>query len=212
MKSIEINGELRQSTGKKQSINLRNQGLVPCVMYGGEENIHFAAKMNDFRHIVYTHDIYVILLDFDGKKYKAILKDIQFHPVTDEVLHMDFIQVFDDKPAIVLLPIAITGNSVGIRAGGKLRQRRRYLKVKGLIADLPETLSIDITELEIGKYIKVSDLKYDKLELLDPGRAMVVGVSTSRVAKGMEIEEPAPAEVAEAETTEEAAEAPAEEK
>ena len=210
MKSIEIKVEVRKSTGKKESVNLRKQGKVPCVIYGGSENIHFAAKVNDFRHVIYTHDIYLVLLDLEGKKIKAILKDIQFHPVTDEVIHMDFIQVFDDRPAIVSLPVTITGNSAGIRAGGKLRQRRRYLKVKGLINDLPDTLTIDITDLEIGKYIKVGDLAYDKLELLDPGRAMIVGVSTSRVAKGMEIEEAVPV-TTEEETEEETAETPAHE-
>jgi large subunit ribosomal protein L25 len=208
MKSIEIKVETRKSTGKKESVQLRQQGMIPCVIYGGGENIHFAARVNDFRHVIYTHDVFLIILNMDGKKVKAILKDIQFHPVTDEPLHMDFIQVFDDKPAIVSLPVTITGNSAGIRAGGKLRQRRRYLKVKGLIADLPESLVVDITELEIGNFIKIGDLKYDKLELLDPDRAMVVGVSTSRVAKGMEIEEAAPAAAEEGEEVETTAEAP----
>jgi large subunit ribosomal protein L25 len=210
MKSIEIKVDSRKSTGKKESASLRRQGLIPCVMYGGKENIHFAARINEFRHIVYTHNIFLVILDLEGTKHKAILKDIQFHPVTDEVMHMDFIEVFDDRPAIVSLPVNITGNSVGIRAGGKLRQRRRYLKVKGLINDLPETLTIDISDLEIGQFIKVSDLSYDNLELLDPGRAMIVGVSTSRVAKGMDFEEAAPAAAVE-ETAEAPAEAPAEE-
>jgi large subunit ribosomal protein L25 len=208
MKSIEIKVETRKSTGKKESVQLRQEGKIPCVIYGGSENMHFAARMNDFRHVIYTHDVFLVILDMEGKKVKAILKDIQFHPVTDEPLHMDFIQVYDDKPAIVSLPITITGNSVGIRAGGKLRQRRRYLKAKGLINDLPESLTIDITDLEIGKFIKVSDLKYDNLELLDPGRAMVVGVSTSRVAKGMEIEEAAPVVAETEEEAETTAEAP----
>ncbi|MBN1599448.1 MAG: 50S ribosomal protein L25/general stress protein Ctc [Bacteroidales bacterium] len=195
MKSIEINAGLRKETGKKQTKTLRKYGNVPCVMYGGEEVVHFSAPANDFRHILYTHNVYLINLNIDGKKYQAILKDVQFHPVTDEVLHIDFIQVFQDVPAIVSMPVEIVGNSVGIKAGGKLRQRRRYLKVKGLIKDLPESLDIDITDLEIGDFIKVGDLYFENLELLDPSRAMVAGVSTSRLAKGMEIEE----EVAEGE-------------
>jgi large subunit ribosomal protein L25 len=211
MKSIEIKVESRKSTGKKESVNLRKQGLIPCVMYGGKENIHFATSLNDFRHVIYTHHIYLVILDVDGKKYHAILKDIQFHPVTDEVIHMDFIQVDESKPAVVSLPVTVTGNSVGIRAGGKLRQRKRYLKVRGLLNDLPETLTIDISELEIGKFIKIDDLKFDNLELLDPGKSMVVGVSTSRIAKGMELEEAAPAAVAEV-AAEGAVETPAEEK
>jgi large subunit ribosomal protein L25 len=209
MKSIEIKVDPRKSTGKKETAGLRRQGFIPCVMYGGNENIHFATKANDFRHVIYTHDVFLIILDIDGKKYHATLKEIQFHPVTDEVLHMDFIQVSEEKPAIVALPVTITGNSVGIMAGGKLRQRKRYLKAKGLIKDLPETLTIDISDLEIGKFIKVGDLKFDKIELLDPVRAMVIGVTTSRVAKGMELEEPTPAATVE-ETAEVPAEAPAE--
>jgi large subunit ribosomal protein L25 len=212
MKSIEIKVDLRKSTGKKETANIRKQGGIPCVMYGGKENVHFIAKLNDFRHIIYTHNVYVVHLDVEGKKYLAILKDIQFHPVSDDVIHMDFIQVFEDKPAVVSLPVTITGNSAGIRAGGKLRLRRRYLKAKGLIKDLPETLVIDITDVEIGKFIKVSDLNYANLELLDASRAMVVGVSTSRVAKGMEIEEAKPAEAAAEGAAEAQAEATAEEK
>jgi large subunit ribosomal protein L25 len=211
MKSIEIKVESRNSVGKKHSMNLRKQGLIPCIMYGGKENILFATSLNEFRHVIYTHDVYLVILIIDGKKYHAILKDIQFHPVTDEVIHMDFIQVDEAKPAVVSLPVTIIGNSVGIRAGGKLRQRKRYLKVKGLLKDLPETLTIDISDLEIGKFIKIDDLKFDNLELLDPGRSMVVGVSTSRVAKGMELEEAAPVAAAEG-AAEATAEAPAEEK
>lgn len=186
MKSIEISANLRKETGKKQTKALRKSGQVPCVMYGGEDTIHFSAEAKDFRHIIYTPDVFIVNLNIDGKKHSAILKDIQFHPVTDELLHIDFIQVFEDAPAIVSLPVSVVGNSAGIRAGGKLRQRRRYLKVKGLVKDLPETLEIDITKLEIGDFIKVGDLDFKNLELLDPTRAMIVGVSASRLSKGME--------------------------
>lgn len=204
MKTIDIKGTLRKEIGKKQSKALRNEGKVPCVMYGGEENIHFAADSNDLRHLLYTHDVFLVNLDIEGKKYQAFLKDSQFHPVSDDVLHLDFIQVFVDKPAVVELPIIISGNSEGIRAGGKLRQRRRYLKVRGLYKDLPEYLDVDITTLNIGDFIKVSDLNFEHLELLDPERAMVVGVSASRLSKGMGPgeEEIAEAEAAEAEAAE----------
>jgi large subunit ribosomal protein L25 len=207
MKSIEIKVNLRKTTGKKQSAELHRKGLIPCVMYGGKENVHFVATLNEFRHIIYTPDIYVVKLEIEGeKKHLAILKEIQFHPVTDYPLHMDFIETFEDKPTIVSLPVAVVGNSAGVRAGGKMHLKKRYLKVKGLIKDLPETLTIDISDVEIGQYIKIGDLKYDNIELLDPVRAMVVGVSTSRVAKGMELEEP----TAVAALAEGAAEAPAE--
>ncbi|MBN2522944.1 MAG: 50S ribosomal protein L25/general stress protein Ctc [Bacteroidales bacterium] len=209
MKSIEIKAELRKEIGKKHSKALRRKGLVPCVMYGEEEVMHLAAPENEFRHIIYTHDVYLIKLNIEGKIHQAILQDIQFHPVTDHLLHIDFIRVFDNKPAIISLPVVLTGSSVGIREGGKLRQRRRYLKVKGLVKDMPDNLIIDITDLKIGDFIKVETLQYDNLELLDPARAMVVGVSTSRIAKGMEEAVPEVEEEAEAE---EGAEEGAEEK
>lgn len=187
MKSIKISAKERTDLGKKSTKKLRAQGMVPCVMYGGEKNIHFYTSENDLRHIIYTHEIFLIEIDIEGKSYKAILKDAQFHPVSDKVLHLDFVQVYEDKPTIVSLPIELVGNSVGIMAGGKLRQRRRYLKVKGLAKDLPETLKIDITKVDIGDVIKVSALEYENLELLDPKQAMIVGVASSRVvAKGME--------------------------
>ncbi len=199
MKSIEIKANLRKEVGKKHSKALRKKGLVPCVMYGGEEVIHFSAPENEFRHIIYTHDIFLVKLNIEGKIYQAILQDSQFHPVTDALLHLDFIRVFDDKPTIISLPVILTGSSIGIREGGKLRHRRRYLKIKGLVKDLPENLTVDISDLNIGDFVKVEDLEYENIELLDPLRAMIVGVSTSRVAKGMEMEEPVVAEVAEGE-------------
>jgi large subunit ribosomal protein L25 len=186
MKSLEIKVSLRKETGKKHTLALRRQGLVPCVMYGGSEVIHFAAPENEFRHLLYTHNVYLVKLDIDGKQYQAVMQDAQFHPVTDKIYHLDFVQVFNDKPAVVSLPINITGSSIGLKAGGKLRQRRRYLKTKGFIKDMPETLPIDITDINIGDSIKVSQLKFDNLELLDPQQDMVVGVTTSRIAKGME--------------------------
>lgn len=185
MKTIAIQAHARKELGKKSTKAIRANQQVPCVMYGGEENIHFFAHENTFKKIVFTNQVFLVELDVDGKAYKAVMKDIQFHPVSDEIIHIDFVQVFDDKPATVALPIVLTGNSKGIRAGGKLRQARRYLKVKGLIADIPEVLSIDITKVGIGGVIKVSNLKYPNLELLDPAQAMVVGVVASRLsAKG----------------------------
>ena len=189
MKSIEINGTLRNNLGKKHTKALRAEGEVPCIIYGGEEIIHFSAPANELRHILYTHNVFLVKLSINGKQIQAILQDTQFHPVTDKVLHLDFIEVSDSKPATVSLPIQITGTSVGIRAGGKLRQRRRYLKVKGLLKDLPDELTINIENLNIGDFIKVEDLSYENLELLDPSRAMILGVATSRLSKGMEIGE-----------------------
>lgn len=208
MKTIELKAQPRKEVGKKNTKKLRSKGLVPCVMYGGEQVVHFTVPEIELRHILYTADVYVVLLNVDGKSYKAILKESQFHPVNDKALHMDFVEVSDDKVTIVELPVAITGTSEGILAGGKLRQRRRYLKVRGLIKDMPDTLAIDITELEIGDFVKVDDLDFPNLELLDPGKSMIVGVTASRISKGMEEGELEGA--AEVEETEEGAETPAE--
>ena len=196
MKTLEIKGSLRQDLGKKHSKDLRKQGIVPCVMYGGEKNLHFSAHENMFKKLVYTPDVFLVKLDLNGQTYDAVMQDIQFHPVSESIMHIDFVQVFPDKQVIVNLPVRLAGSSVGIRAGGKLRQRRRYLKVKGLIKDMPDRLEIDLTDLDIGDSIKIADLSYDNLEVLDPPRAMVVGVVSSRlIAKGMQ--EAVPEEVEE---------------
>lgn len=201
MKSFDLKAGSRKTTGKESTKELRKQGSVPCVMYGGKETIHFSILEKDFRHLIYTNDVFLVNIDIDGKKHKAVIKDTQFHPVSDSLLHADFMEVFDEKPVVVLLPLDFTGNSVGVRAGGKLRIRRRYLKVKGLTKDLPERLEVDITDLKIGGVTKVGDLSYQNIELLDPPQALVAGVATSRVAKGgteEEGEEEAAAETAEA--------------
>lgn len=181
MKTIEIKGSLRTGLGKKSSKNTRKEGNVPCVIYGKEQNVHFHAHENSFRNLVYSPDAHIVKLDLDGKEYKVVMQDIQFHPVTDKITHIDFVEVFDDKPLIVSLPISVTGDSVGVKAGGKLRIKRRHLKVKGLAGDIPESLLIDITNLKVNHSIKVGDLKYDKIELIDPRISTVLSVATSRV-------------------------------
>ena len=177
---------MRKDLGKKNSKDMRRQAIVPCVMYGGEKNLHFSAHENQFKKLVYTPDIFQVRLEVDGQAFDAVMQDIQFHPVTDRILHIDFVQVFPDRKVTVNLPLRLTGSSVGILAGGKLRQRRRYLKVKGLIKDMPDRLEIDLTHLDIGDSLKIGDLSYDNLEILDPSRAMVAGVVSSRlISKGL---------------------------
>ena len=206
MKTLEIKGSLRQDLGKKESKDLRKQGIVPCVIYGGEKNLHFSAHENQFKKLVYTPDVFLVKLEVDGQVFDTVMQDIQFHPVSDSIIHIDFVQVFPDKKVTVNLPVRLTGSSVGLLEGGKLRQRRRYLKVKGLIKDMPDRLEIDLTDLNIGESMKISDLVYDNLEILDPPRAMVAGVVSSRlIAKGLrealpeEVEEVAAEEVEEGE-------------
>ena len=213
MRLLEIKGTLRKETGKKYTKKLRDEGYVPCVLYGGEKNIHFTAPENSFKDLVYTHHVHIINLDLEGASIKAILRDIQFHPVTDKIQHIDFVEVFEDQPTIVDIPIELTGSSIGLKNGGKIRQRRRSLRVKGLIKDMPDTLEIDMTDIDIGDYIKIADLMYDNLEILAPARVMVVGVVSSRVAAKslIEAEEEAAAAAA-ARAEEEGAEEAKEEK
>jgi large subunit ribosomal protein L25 len=196
MKTIEIKAVSRDHFGKKGSNALRAEGNVPCVMYGGKENLHFYAHENAFRGLVYTPDVFLVNVIIDGKSYNAVMKDLQFHPVTDKLQHIDFIQVDEKKPVVVDLPIRITGESAGVKAGGKLNLKRRTLKVKGMANDIPEHLSVDITPLEIGQSIKIGDITYDKLDIIDNKRAMIVGVAVSRIS--LKEEEAAPVEGAEA--------------
>jgi large subunit ribosomal protein L25 len=196
MKTFDIKGTVREQTGKKVSALLRSQGQVPCVMYGGGKNIHFYSHDLSFHHLVFTSDVFLVYLNIDGEVHEAILQDIQFHPVTDKVIHVDFVKVFRDKPIIMKVPVKMTGTSIGLLGGGKLRQRRRYIKVRGLIDNIPEHLEIDITSLDVGHFIKIGDLSFENLEILDPPRAMILGVVSSRlVAKGLELAEEAVAAV-----------------
>ncbi len=188
MKTIEIKGTFRTELGKKSSKQLRKTGNVPCVIYGKEKNIHFYAHENSFKNLVYTHEAHLVKLIFEDKEYRAVLKDMQFHPVKDNIIHADFIEVFDNKPVTINIPVKVSGDSVGVIAGGKLVIKRRTLKVKSLPGNLPEFLPVDITNLKIHESFKVGDLSFDKLELLDPKKSMVLSIATSRVAAKTETE------------------------
>jgi len=213
MKTIEIKGSFRKELGKKSTKLLRKEDNVPCVIYGKEKNIHFYAHENSFKNLVYTHEAHLVKLSLDDKEYKAVLKDMQFHPVSDKILHADFIEIFDNKPVIISIPVKVLGDSVGVMAGGKLSIRRRTLKVKGLAPDLPEFLPVDITDLKIHQSVKVGDLSFEKIELLDPKISTVLSVATSRVVQKTEEETAAEEALATAATEAAAAAAtPAEEK
>lgn len=190
MRTLEIIAEERKQTGKKETRKIRNEGNVPCVMYGGDKVIHFHTHENNFNELVYTPNVYIVTINMDGKKYRGVLKDIQFHPVTDKITHIDFMEVFEDQPVTIIVPVNLIGESVGLKGGGKLRLKRRRLTIRGHIDKLPDKLDIDITDLDIGQTIKVHELSYEGIEILDPPRAMVVAVISSRLAmKGMEIPE-----------------------
>ncbi len=209
MKTIEIKGSLRKELGKKSSKQLRKAGNVPCVIYGNENNIHFYAHENRFKKLIYTHEAHLVKLNLDDQEYKAILQDKQFHPVTDRLLHADFVQISENKPVIIDIPITVTGESVGVKAGGKLTIKRRHLKVKGMAENIPEELFVDVTDLKIHNSLKVGDLSFDNIELLDSKIVTVVTVGTARVALKTEEEEAAEAAAA-AEAASEGEEAPAE--
>ncbi|WP_372751134.1 50S ribosomal protein L25/general stress protein Ctc [Labilibaculum sp.] len=183
MKTFELKGSLRTDLGKKANKTLRKQELIPCELYGGGENIHFAIDEKVFGKLLFTPEVYVVNVDVDGKKFSCILRDVQYHPVNDKALHADFFQVFEDKPFEIELPIRIEGFAKGIQAGGKLAIGLRKLKVRGLMADLPENLLINVTELGVGKSIQVGQLNYDNLELLNAKNAVVVQVKLTRAAR-----------------------------
>jgi large subunit ribosomal protein L25 len=183
MKTIEIKGTFRTELGKKSSKEIRKAGNVPCVIYGKEKNIHFYSHELNFKSLVYTPDAHLVKLIIEDKEYNVVLKDMQFHPVKDNILHADFVEIHDKKPVVINIPIKVSGDSVGVIAGGKLSIKRRTLKVKGLAQDLPEALPIDITNLKIHEGVKVGELSYDKIELLDPKKSMVLTIATSRVAQ-----------------------------
>ncbi len=189
MKTIEINGSARQELGKKSSKAIRKNGNVPCVIYGKEENIHFFAPEASFKGLIYTAEAHFVTLNLEGKQYTLVLKEAQYHPVSDQLLHADFVQVFEDKPVIMSIPIKVFGDSAAIKAGAKLHIKKRYLKVKALSKDLPEHISIDITDLKINHSIRVGDMNAPDLEFLDIKSVAIVTVAASRVSKSESVEE-----------------------
>ena len=186
MKTIEIKGTVRTELGKKNSKQIRKEGNVPCVIYGKEQNVHFYAHENSFKNLVYTPDAHIVRLDLDGNEHELVMQDIQFHPVTDRISHIDFIEIDEKKPIIISLPIKVVGDSIGVKAGGKLRIKKRSLKVRGLANNIPEFLTIDVTDLKIHHSIKVGDLSNDKVELIDPKITTILSVATSRVVQKAE--------------------------
>jgi large subunit ribosomal protein L25 len=208
MKLLEIKCSRRAKVGKKESNKLRKQGNIPCVLYGGEENIHFFAPENDFRHLVNTPNVYLLKLQIEDKVYDAVLQDLQFHPVTDRVLHIDFYRVYKDRPVSIAIPVQLNGVPEGVKQGGKLALETRRLKVKALPGDLPDILEVDVTRLGLGKSIKVEGLKIPGIQLLDSPNTVVASVKLTRAARGMApSEEEAAAEEAGAEGQETAGEA-----
>ena len=206
MKSITINGSQRESVGKKSTKALRNAGQIPCVLYGGDKPVHFSAEELAFTKMVYTPNALTVVIALEnGETYNAIMQDIQFHPVTDKILHIDFYQLFEDRPITMEIPVQVTGNSRGVRNGGVLRRNLRKLRVKALPADLPDYIVADITNLKIGDKLYVTELENDAYKFLHPDNTVVCQVRRSRASMNVDEAED------EEETTDEAgAEATAE--
>ena len=213
MKSVSISAEKRVDLGKKEAKALRAAGKVPCVVYGGENNLHFAATEVAFNNLVYTPNVYTVAIDIEGSTVNALIKDIQFHPVTDRIIHVDFIELTPGKEVNTEIPVVITGNAIGVRNGGKLRKTLRKLSIRSTPENLPDAITLDITKMKIGQKIYVRDIDADKFDILTSGNAVVVAVKTARnvieeeeeVAEGAEGAEGSEAPAAEAP----AAEAPA---
>lgn len=183
MKSITINGSQRESVGKVATKALRNAGKVPCVLYGGDNPLHFSAEELSFSKLVYTPNAHTVVIALeDGSTHNAILQDIQFHPVSDKILHIDFYRLFDDKEVTMDIPVSITGNAPGVMAGGVLRLNKRKLKVKALPKHLPDFIEANISELEIGNKLYVTALANENYKLLHPDNTVVCQVRISRAA------------------------------
>ncbi len=212
MKSITIKGSERESVGKKATKALRNAGKVPCVVYGGEKPLHFSADELVFRNLVYTPNAHTVVIDLEnGDKIDAVMQDIQFHPVTDRIIHIDFYQLFKDKEVTMEIPVRLEGNSPGVRNGGRLLFRKRTLTIKALPDHLPDFFNVDISKLKIGDNINVESLLNDDFTILHPESTVVVQVKTARAAIVVEEEDAEGEEGVEGAESAEGAEAPAEE-
>ncbi|GGH67670.1 50S ribosomal protein L25/general stress protein Ctc [Phaeocystidibacter marisrubri] len=182
MNSIAIKGTVRTDLGTKYAKNLRKEGQVPCVVYGGEETIHFSAPILAFRDLVYTSMVHKAEIELDGKKVEAVVQDMQFDPLTDELVHMDLVELVEGKEVTVQAPVRLNGNARGVRNGGKLKHFLRYLKVKALPQDIPASIELDITDLRIGQAIRVGAVKTDKYAVLNAESAVIVTIKTARNA------------------------------
>jgi large subunit ribosomal protein L25 len=182
MQTIKLNAKKRDDFGKKGAKAIRRDERIPAVVYGQGEPVNFSLDVADVKPLIYTPVSYIVELDIEGQKETAVMREVQFHPVEEKILHMDFYRVNDSKPVTIDVPVRITGSSEGVKMGGKLVQNKRKLTVSGLLKNLPDELTVDITELGIGKTIFVGDLKYDNLRLLNPATTAVCAIRVTRAA------------------------------
>ena len=183
MKTIEIVGYKRANLGKAESQRLRNDGYVPCVVYGGNEQVHFYAPMILFRELVYTNEAHFVHLNVEGEESKAILQEVQFHPVSEIILHADFLKIAEDRKIKMSIPVRLVGKPKGVEKGGALVRKRAALKVAGFSKDMPDHIDVDVTELDFHHAVKVGDMKMEGLEFLDPKQSAIAAVEVPRAAK-----------------------------
>lgn len=205
MKVIALKGDVREATGKSLSKQLRKEGKVPCVVYGASDNQHFSVYQADFKNLVYTPNTYLVKLNLGETTKLAKIQELQYHPVSDDIIHADFYEVDVNKPLKITIPVKITGNSPGVRAGGQLQLKIKKLLVSGLVQDMPEYIEVNIDKLEIGKSIKVKDISVDKLDLLDSEANSIASCVVTRAARsaGMAAVEEVEEETSTEETSEE---------
>jgi large subunit ribosomal protein L25 len=180
MKSVSISGSPRANVGKKDAKALRGSKLVPCVLYGGKEQVHFSVNETEFKQLIYTPDVHTVDLSIADKKFNAILQEVQFHKITDSLLHVDFLELVPNKPVVMNIPVRTKGVSPGVRNGGKLVQKLKTIKAKGLIENMPDEIPVNIDKLEIGDGVRVSDIHVDGLTFLNAPNVTIVGVQITR--------------------------------
>ncbi len=184
MKTIDLQGVKRAEFGKKESKHIRREGQVPCVIYGGSDTVHFSVDAKELRQIIYTPNSYIVAFDIEGTKETGVMREVQYHPVSDQILHIDFFRVVKGKPIAIDIPVKLTGNSEGVKQGGKLALSKRKLRVSGLVENLPDEIDIDVTDLGLGKSIFVGDLDLKNLTILTPATTAICAVRMTRAARG----------------------------
>jgi len=221
MKQVSLSGSPRENVGKKDAKKHRKEGNIPCVLYGGKEQIHFVASDKAFRKLIFTPEVYIVNLEISGKTYNTIIQDVQYHPVTDNILHVDFLEIHPEKPVNIGVPVKIIGTAPGVLKGGKLILKTRKLKIQTLMQNLPDEITVSIDPLDIGDSVKVKDLAVENITFMDSPNTIIVGVRAARVlveetpvgAEGVPAEGSEPSEGAEkAKGTEKGKEGEAEKK
>ncbi len=184
MKNIQIPAKKREDFGKKASKAVRYGDAVPCVIYGGGDTVHLSVEKSELKKLIYTPQSYIVVFDIEGNKETVVMRDVQYHPVTDEPLHIDFYRVIPGKPIVIDLPVKLYGNAEGVKLGGKLQLSKRKIRVSGLEEHLPDSIDIDVTDLALGKSIFVGDINVENIVMLTPATTAVCAVRMTRAARG----------------------------